>query len=172
MQQKSNLCSQVFFLFALFDEKNSGKLSCSNLTKVLTESMKENGVIFDDEMISRLVDVLIEESVGTKRKCKDTVFGYNEMKQMMGQEKAISAALAESLDSWLVPKEKLPDKRVSLPERMTKKYVENNLPDVMFFIFLVISTVIAFSVRAYQFRTVKGIDNKRCWYVIFARGTG
>lgn len=85
---------QVFFLITLLDDTNSGSLNCANLRRVLTESMKENGVIFDEEQIRQLVGVLIEECIGRKHYCSEsTRIAYKDMKRLLDKQKGLAAAI-------------------------------------------------------------------------------
>jgi hypothetical protein len=87
---------QVFFLFTLFSNgSDTETLSSSDLKQVLYDSMKENGIIFDDEQIEQLVQVLMEESMaGNKNKAND-VDGvtYTGMRALMEKEKGLAAAI-------------------------------------------------------------------------------
>ena len=79
---------------------------------------------------------------------------------------------SSSLDLWLVPPEEKKRKKFQLPERLTKKYMENNIQDVLFLALLVVVTSALFFVRCCQFINVKGLDGRVCWPLVLARGTG
>ena len=88
--------TKVFFLFSLFDMSDEGKLTCAQLKEVLLDSMKENGVIFDEGEIRQLVSVLIEECLGREVKgCpKGITIEYADIRRLLDQEKGLAAALA------------------------------------------------------------------------------
>ncbi len=90
--------SQVFFLFTLFDSDESGTLNCSELKQVLEATMRDNGVIFDEEEIRNLAAVLIEESGGG---CAEKGGGrgitYKEMRDMLDRQSGLASAMASRL---------------------------------------------------------------------------
>ncbi len=104
--------SQVFFLFTLFDSDESGTLNCSELKQVLEATMRDNGVIFDEEEIRNLAAVLIEESGGG---CAEKGGGrgitYKEMRDMLDRQSGLASAMASRLVAKVYQKTVLPNSR-------------------------------------------------------------
>lgn len=85
---------QVFFLFTLFDKNDSGNLTCAELREVLTDTMTENGVIFDDDEIRQLVGVLIEECIGPGKCTSSTKIEYQDMRRLLDNQRGLAESLA------------------------------------------------------------------------------
>ncbi len=78
-----------------------------------------------------------------------------------------------SLDKWLVPP--LPRKSSSLlkvPEALTCQHLANNLQDVFFTLFILVTIAVLFVIRALQHKDLLGADGKPCWPIIVAKGSG
>jgi len=166
--------TKVFFLFSLFDRDDSGSLSCSELRQVLVDTVKDNGIIFDEDEVRQLAGVLIEELVGPGVKCSRSVkISYKDMRRLLDLERGLAAAIAGSLYNWLVPPE--PKKKggfFSLPEQFTSHYIRNNLQLVFFVSLLALAILFSFLFRALQFGDFKTADGRPCWELILARGSG
>ena len=83
---------QVFFILVIFDHGCNETFTCADLRLVLCESMKENGVIFDEYEITQLVQVLMDESLAEGRKCQE--LNYKDMKNLLDQGNGLATALA------------------------------------------------------------------------------
>ena len=70
-------------------------LSCSDLRQVLTDTVADNGIIFDELEIRQLVEVVIEECKG--RKCSNTQedvnVSYIEMKALLENQAGLAVAI-------------------------------------------------------------------------------
>lgn len=88
--------TKVFFLFTLFDEDESGKLTCHDLKRVLADSIKESGIAFDEDEVNQLVGVMFE-------KTDNCFITYGDMQKLLDDQEGLGEALAHSLDKWLVP---------------------------------------------------------------------
>ena len=75
----------------LFDHDSDGNFDCSDMRLILSESMKENGVSFDDEEITQLVQVLMDESL-TAKQCQG--LNYHDMKSLLAEGNGLATALA------------------------------------------------------------------------------
>ena len=75
----------------IFDHEGDGHFDCSDLRLILCESMKENGVIFDEAEITQLVQVLLDESFSRKT-CQG--LNYVDMKAMLDTGNGLATALA------------------------------------------------------------------------------
>ena len=70
-------------------------LSCSDLRQVLTETVADNGVIFDEKEIGQLVEVVIEECKSSNKYCPmgDVNVSYLEMKALLEKQAGLAVAI-------------------------------------------------------------------------------
>ena len=87
----------MFNTVLLLDQLSSSGplLSCSDLRQVLTETVADNGIIFDEQEIRQLVDVVIEECKRSKEyPAKEEInVTYSEMKALMEKQSGLAVAI-------------------------------------------------------------------------------
>ena len=76
----------------IFDHDSVGNFDCGNLRLLLCESMKENGVNFDDDEVTQLVQVLMDESLEDSQQCHG--LNYMDMKALLAKGNGLATALA------------------------------------------------------------------------------
>ena len=150
----------------------------------MTHTIKENGLIYDEGQVTGMVNTLIdsvtenEDYKFDESQKKDVSISYSDIRQMLDENKAVAASIAGSLDKWLVPP---PPKKAQKclccdkpqwPERLTKKYIRNNISDFAFLSTFVVVLGVAFAIRSSQFAHMVGIDGQPLVEIIIARGTG
>ncbi|CAG0902076.1 unnamed protein product [Cyprideis torosa] len=130
------------FLFRIYDLDDDGLIDRSELSQVLRECMRENGMNFSDEQIEDLTDALFEDAHLVDK----NEITFEALKAQLSRHEGLLENFSIIIDKWLVAPKK-PVKPTLLqriaacrPHYCTLPYIRNNFTYVAFvWIFLLVN---------------------------------
>lgn len=156
---------KLHYLFQVYDLNDDNTIQFSELRNVISECMKENGLVFSEDEIDELTRMLFEDA-DTDGSGSIT---FNEFKEQLQRHPAFLENLSLSIERWLLPPLGPPSMppllKRSWPDKLKWSYIRNNWASVTFlFIYLSINLGLFVS-RAIEYCEHNG-------YVIVARACG
>lgn len=156
---------KLHYLFQVYDLNDDNTIQFSELRSVISECMKENGLIFSENEIDELTRMLFEDA-DTDGSGSIT---FNEFRDQLQRHPAFLENLSLSVERWLLPPLGPPPMPHLLkrywPDKLKWSYIRNNWASVTFlFIYLSINLGLFVS-RAIEYCEHNG-------YVIVARACG
>ena len=145
---------KLSFLFKVYDPNGDGVIDQSELREIIKSCVSENGMEFDEAQVSELVQALYDDAV---KPGKDGI-SVDDLSDQFKKHEGLLENLTLSIGKWLVPPKPTPMKPLKqrimdkIPQSMSKKSIQNNLPFIGFLLFLIAVNIALFVQRAVYFR--------------------
>ena len=145
---------KLSFLFKVYDPNGDGIIDQSELREIIKSCVSENGMEFDEVQVNDLVKALYDDAV---KPGKEGI-SVDDLSDQFKKHEGLLENLTLSIGKWLVPPKPAPKKSLKqrmmdkIPQSMSKKYIQNNLPFIGFLMFLIGINLALFIQRAVYFQ--------------------
>ncbi|XP_014235991.1 NADPH oxidase 5 [Trichogramma pretiosum] len=153
------------FLFNMYDSDGNGLISKEELAAFLKDSMAENGITLDEHITHGLASALFADANPNKQ----TGITFEALKNQIEKHDGLLENLTICSDKLLVTPGSDESKsffdKFKLPRKLQSSYIKNNYIKITFLAMYVLTNLIIFVSRAYQYKDNNG-------YFILAKACG
>ncbi|CAB0028562.1 unnamed protein product [Trichogramma brassicae] len=153
------------FLFNMYDSDGNGLISQEELAAFLKDSMAENGITLDEHITHGLASALFADANPNKQ----TGITFEALKNQIEKHDGLLENLTICSDKLLVTPGSDESKsffdKFKLPRKLQSSYIKNNYIKITFLAMYVLTNLIIFVSRAYQYKGNNG-------YFILAKACG